>query len=133
MKISVSEVLGSVNTQLPEKIQLYMTGLLKSEGKKSSVRMADQMGISHDKLYRSLNVEGLSYEEQQAFFIGLIRLFATKENPGHLCGDDTCIRRFARSMEGVDQMHSSIEERVVTGQCPVVLCWSNGEVTIPVA
>jgi SRSO17 transposase len=132
METSISQVFASVNSMLPEKNQLYITGLLMTDGKKNCSRMARGMGISKDKINRSLNSDSLTKISQE-ILLKYINTLATFEDQGHLIGDDTVLKRFGPHIEGVDKMYSSLEEKIVLGQCPVVLAWSNGEVTIPIA
>lgn len=133
MKLSINEVFKTVNISLPKNVQIYFMGLLTTEGKKTCTRMADQLSVSHDLINRSLNDASFSYHEQQLLFIELVNLIATPENPGHLCGDDTCMRRHSAKMQGVSYMHSGVDNKIVKGQSPVILAWSNSEVIIPIA
>ncbi len=132
MLISVKRIFEQVNSFIPKKIQLYIKGLVLCEGKKTCTKLGEEMGVSHDKINRCLQSK-LTYEDQQFFLINLIKDLELDNSESYLIGDDTCLRHYSKIMEGVGLMYSSIDKIIVRGHSLVVLCWSNGKITIPIA
>lgn len=92
--------------------------------------MASVLGRgSHDQFTRILS--RIASARQTLLMLAASRLFGVLKG-GVLIIDDTVIKKqFARVIEYIFWVYSSKEERTVLGMNIVVLCWSNGTVTIP--
>lgn len=123
---SVKNVLKKWN-----KCCLFIKGMLSSAKQKTCTGLGKVLGVSHDVL---LNILANQYYEEMnhEFLIATVLQHASPHNRGYLIIDDTCIAKpYSRIMEGVGQLYSSLTRKPVKGYGHVVICWSNGEVTIP--
>lgn len=109
----------------------YLTGLL-SVGETATCTALARMkrGISHDGLNRLLRRERLDW---QTLLSSLVLSMTGMLSMGYLIIDDTVIdKTFARAIEGMAHVFSSKENRSILGLSVVVLCWSNGIITVPI-
>lgn len=108
----------------------YLTGLLSVAETATATALARMTrGTSHDGLTRLLNRERLDW---QTLLSSIAMSIAGVLSAGYLILDDTVIdKMFARTIEGIAWVFSSKENRAILGLSVVVLCWSNGTITIP--
>jgi putative transposase len=111
----------------------YVLGLILSKSGKTCSMIASLFGISHDVIYRFLSAN----EELTVLFpdlmINLVNYFHALK-PGWLIIDDTSLsKNFAKFIEGVYWVYNSSLGRPEYGLCIVVIAWSNGDITIPIA
>ncbi|MBI5470068.1 transposase [Candidatus Kaiserbacteria bacterium] len=108
----------------------YLTGLLSvAERATCAALVRMQRGISHDGLTRLLQRETLDW---QTLLSSIVASIVGRLSTGYLIIDDTVIdKTFARAIEGIAWVYSSKENRSILGLSVVVLCWSNGTVTVP--
>lgn len=86
---------------------------------------------SHDGLARVLNGKKFCWQILLQNFI--LRTFG-KLQGGYLMIDDTIIsKKFARSIENIAWLYDSKIGKSILGLNIVVIAWSNGEITIPLA
>lgn len=86
---------------------------------------------SHDSLSRILKSKAF---EWQTLLQTLVLRIAGKLQGGYLVIDDTVLdKSFAKIIENVSWIFCSKENRAVLGLNLVVLCWSNGTYTLPLA
>lgn len=109
----------------------YVTGLLVRVHNANCVRLAASVGVSHDHLSRVLKTsDGRVFSHVSTLILKTLGNFSS----GSLVIDDTTISKlFARIIEGCSWLWSSNDERVVFGYQVVVLLWSNGTISIPLA
>lgn len=116
-----------------EKILSYVTGLLKTPDKKSCKNMSTVLGLSHDLLTRFFLCSQTLTSMLPGLLVSLINKFSGNENRGYLIIDDTGIPKiYAKIIGGVHRVMNvclGIPQQNIT---IVVLCWSNGMVTIPI-
>lgn len=108
----------------------YLTGLL-SIGETATCTALARMtrGTSHDGFTRLVQRETLDW---QTLLSSIVASVVGKLSTGYLIIDDTVIdKTFARAIEGIAWVFSSKENRSILGLSVVVLCWSNGTITIP--
>lgn len=109
----------------------YLTGLLSVAESANCTALARITRQSHDRLSRILKHQRI---EWQTLLSALVLRIAGKLQGGYLVIDDTVIdKSFARTIENLAWIYSSKENRVVLGLNVVLLGWSNGATTIPLA
>lgn len=117
---------------MPLKILPYLRGLLTVSEPANCVSLARVLKhISHDRLSRILNDKAF---EWQTLLQALVLRIIGKLQGGYLVIDDTVINKsFAKSIEKLSWIFCSKENRAVLGLNLVVLVWSNGPFTLPLA
>lgn len=108
----------------------YVSGLLSVSESATCLSLARVVkNTSHDCLSRILNNRTLEWKTLlQATVLRIIG----KLQGGYLIIDDTVINKsFAKQIENMSWMFCSKENRSVLGLNLVVLCWSNGTITLP--
>ncbi len=118
-------------TMLPLNAIAYIKGLLCALENKNCATLSRFALMSHDSLTRVLNGKGIDWQTLLQHL--LLRTFG-KLQGGYLLIDDTVIRKqFAKVIEGLSWIFDSEEKRTVLGLNIVLIAWSNGVVTIPLA
>lgn len=118
---------------MPTKIVSYIKGLLSVSEDATCTAMARVLNeeSSHDNLSRILKDKKLEWQILLSSF--LLRIFG-KLRDGFLIIDDTVIdKSFAKVIENISWMFCSKKNKSVLGLNIVVLVWSNGIITIPLA
>lgn len=116
---------------MPIKILTYIKGLLIVSETATCTAISRVVGRSHDNLSRILQDTKL---EWQTLLSSFIRKILGKLSNGYLMIDDTVINKsFATVIENLSWVFCSKAGRSVLGINIVVLAWSNGAVTIPLA
>lgn len=116
---------------MPFKIFTYVKGLLVVSERATCTAMARVTRKSHDSLSRILTDTRL---EWQTLLSSLLRKILGKLDDGYLMIDDTVINKsFAKTIENISWVFCSKQGRSVLGLNIVVLAWSNGIVTLPLA
>lgn len=117
---------------MPLKIFAYIKGLLAVSETANCVCMSRIVGSgSHDRLSRILNNAKL---EWQTLLQSLVLRIVGKLSDGFLIIDDTVLdKSFAKVIENLHWVFCSKKNKSVFGLNIVVLCWSNGTLTIPLA
>jgi hypothetical protein len=109
----------------------YVLGLILSKGKRVCTNIADQMGVSHDSIYRYLSKNADLMAHFPDLMIKLAEHFHAIK-PGWLVIDDTAISKIhAKYIEGVHWIYNSSISRPEKGLCIVVIAWTNGDIIIP--
>lgn len=108
----------------------YLSGILSLGETVTCTALARMIkGTSHDGLTRLLQHKTLDW---QTLLSSIIASITGRLSTGYLIIDDTVIdKTFARAIEGIAWVYSSKENRSILGLSVVVLCWSNGTVTVP--
>ena len=118
---------------MPKVILAYLEGIFYSPSKLTCTLMASVLGNrgGHDQFTRLLS--HAASVGQTLLTAIVFRLFGELKG-GFLIIDDTVIKKqFSRSIQNVFWVYSSKETRSVLGMNFVLLTWSNGTVTIPLA
>lgn len=117
---------------MPLKIIPYLQGLLCVLEPANCVALARVVKrVSHDSLSRILKSRQF---EWQILLQAAISRIGGKLQDGYLVVDDTVIdKSFAKVIENISWIFSSKENRVVLGLNLVILAWSNGTITLPLA
>lgn len=116
---------------LPNNVINYIKGLMCVFENATCVALSEIGRCSHDSLARVLKREKFCWQTLLQNFI--LRTFG-KLQGGYLMIDDTIIgKQFARRIENVAWLFDSKVGRSVLGIDLVLIAWSNGEVTIPLA
>ena len=130
----VSHINQDVNCFDLKHSKKLVVGMLLSNGRKTCLNMANECFISHDVLQSILNSSVTSIEELNFFLISMTKLHSNKKGKACLIVDDSALRKqFASILEGLGFVYDSIIEKEVKGYKLVVICWTNQEVTIPIA
>lgn len=116
---------------MPLKIFTYVKGLLAVSEAATCTAMSRVVVASHDSLTRILQDTKL---EWQILLSSFVRKILGKLSDGYVMIDDTVINKsFAKVIDGLAWVFCSKEGRSVLGLNIVVLAWSNGAITIPLA
>jgi len=116
---------------LPKNVIHYIKGLMCVFENANCVSLSAVAAVSHDRLARVLNKEKFCWQTLLQNF--LVRTFG-KLQDGYLMIDDTVIsKQFARKIENVAWIFDSSVGRSILGINLVMIAWSNGKVTIPLA
>jgi len=117
---------------MPVKILEYIKGLLTVSEKATCVALSRILGnYSHDSLTRILKDKRL---EWQTLLLSLVLKILGKLKDGWLIIDDTVIdKSFAKAIENLAWVFCSKKGKRLQGLNIVVLAWSNGIITIPLA
>ena len=116
---------------MPLPILVYIKGLLAVAEPANCVSMARVLRVAHDRLSKILNDHQLAW---QTLLHSLVLRIIGKLSAGYLILDDTVIdKSFAKVVENLAWVFSSKKNTSVFGLNIVVLCWSNGTLTIPLA
>ena len=129
----MKKILEKFNKKIKKSFFYYVLGLILNKERKTCVNIARYFGISHDFLYRFLSKTNLLIPIFPKLMISMVKHFS-KEKPGWLIIDDTTISKtFARHIEGAFEIFNTALGRKDRGLCIVVIAWTNGEETIPLA
>jgi len=116
---------------LPKNVIHYIKGLMCVFENANCVSLSEVAKCSHDSLARVLNGKKFCWQTLLQNF--LVRTFG-KLQDGYLMIDDTVIsKQFARKIENVAWIYDSSVGRSILGINLVMIAWSNGKVTIPLA
>ena len=116
---------------MPKKVLSYVSGLLSVSEQATCVALSRVVGLSHDSLSRTLKSSQFAW---QTLLRGLVLRVFGKLSGGYLIIDDVVLKKsYAKVIENLAWVYCSKEQRSVLGLNLVVLCWSNGTVTIPLS
>jgi len=116
---------------MPITVLHYVAGLLSVSEQATCAAIARVVGLSHDRLSRTLKDRKFEWQTLLRAFI--FRSFGNLSG-GHLIIDDVVLNKcYARCIENLSWVYCSKEQRSVLGLNLVVLCWSNDTLTIPLA
>lgn len=114
---------------MPKYIFSYIRGLIQSH-KVSATALARQFNLSHDGITRMLTTR---FPWKRLLILVIQRLFGILKG-GYIIVDDTILakpygKRFAEACFA----YSTCLKKAVFGYHIVVLCWTNGLITIPLS
>lgn len=114
--------------QLPEFIVAYATALLSAPWRFTLVYLSAFSGTSHDFLTRGL-------KQKYSFKQLLKTLLSTRQlNQGYLIIDETDVdKSFGKKIPCLGWIFSHRKNKYIFGLHIVVVCWTNQQVTIPLA
>jgi len=117
---------------MPTKIFVYIRGLLTVSERATCVALSRVLSEkSHDSLTRILNDTKLEWQTLLHSFV--LRIIGKLQN-GYLMIDDTVIdKSFSKVIQNTAWIFCSKKNKKILGLNIVVLAWSNGTVTIPIA
>ncbi|MCX6764029.1 MAG: transposase [Candidatus Moranbacteria bacterium] len=116
---------------LPQNAAKYLKGLLCVFENATCAALSEISKNSHDSLARVLNGKKFCWQILLQNFI--LRTFG-KLQGGYLIIDDTIIsKQFAKSIENIAWLFDSKIGKSILGLNIVLIAWSNGEATIPLA
>lgn len=116
---------------LPQNVINYIKGLMCVFENANCVSLAYVAGCSHDSLTRVLMGRKLCWQTLLTKFI--LRTVG-KLQGGYLMIDDTIIsKNFAKKIENLSWIFDSKIGKSILGLQLVLLAWSNGKITIPLA
>ena len=116
---------------LSKNVISYLKGLMCVFENATCVALSEVSKNSHDNLTRVLNGKEFCWQTLLQNF--LLRTFG-KLQAGYLIIDDTIIsKRFAKHIENVAWLFDSKVGKSILGLNLVMIAWSNGEITIPLA
>jgi len=116
---------------LPKNTIEYLKGLLCVFENANCASLARIAECSHDSLSRVLNNKSVRWQTLLQHLI--VRTFGNLQG-GYLMIDDTVItKQFAKKIEALSWIFCSKINRSVLGLNLVLIAWSNGNITIPLA
>ncbi len=116
---------------LPKNAIVYIKGLMCVFENANCVSLARIVNCSHDNLTRILKTRKLVWQILLSSFI--LRIFGKLQN-GYLIIDDTVVSKvFAKKIENLSWVYCSKVSKVIQGLDMVMLAWSDGKITIPLA
>ncbi len=116
---------------LPKNAVSYIKGLICVFENANCSSLARVVNCSHDSLARVLNGRKFCWQTLLQNF--LLRTFG-KLQEGYLIIDDTVVSKiFAKKIENLSWVYCSKIGKVIQGLDIVMLAWSNGKLTIPLA
>jgi len=116
---------------LPNGVLNYVKSLMCVFENANCVSLSMIARCSHDRLSRVLNNEKLSWQTLLKSFIS--RTFG-RLHEGWLIIDDTIIsKQFAKRIENISWIFDSKIKKSILGLNLVLIAWSNGKITIPLA
>lgn len=128
MKLSLEKFLGKATIHLNR----YAKGVLLTMGKKSCEEMGSFLGISHDKIYRSMIFISGHISFVHELSLQIIKEL-TRESLGWLVIDDTAITKvYSKLIQGVVWMYNVLIGKEQKQFNILVLAWTNGSITIPI-
>jgi len=120
------------NNFLTRFIKNYVLGLFICVGKKNCNTISTAMGVSYYSVYRSFWHFKRRKKEILNYFINLVHLHATKENPGILVVDSTQIKKmYSKKSDLICYDRNGSMKTVLKGISCVVAAWTNGRIVIP--
>ena len=127
------EIVEKLTKKIKKSFLLYTLGMFLSVERRSCVQIARFWKISHDFLYRFLSKADLFLPVFPTLTMSLIKHFS-EQKKGWLIIDDTIVSKLYSSfLAGIWQIFNPTTKSRDRGLCLVVLAWSNGNVTIPIA
>jgi len=115
-----------------EKMGKYICGLLSGAKQKTFKQMAAALSVSYNVLNRSLESEDHEITFMEWDSIKLIKKHITFANQGHFIIDDSVvIKEYAKKMDLISPVFSSLKSKMVKGYVYVFVVWTNGIITIP--
>lgn len=116
---------------LPKNVINYLKGLICVFENANCVSLSKITKSSHDSLTRVLNGKKFCWQTLLQNFI--LRTFG-KLQGGYLIIDDTVIsKQFAKKIENLAWIFDSKIKKSILGINMVMIAWSNGKITIPLA
>jgi len=129
----MKKLLPILSKKIKESFVFYSLGLILNKENRTCSKLAITVNKSHDFLYRFLLKSNLFIPIFPSLMLSIINHFS-KDVEGWLILDDTFLSKvFSRLLEGVYTLFNNSMSRPEKGLCLVVLAWSNGKVTIPIA
>ena len=126
-------IVGLKSQKVKNLLSNYIIGLTITLGKKNCVSIAQFLGIYHDSIYRFLS-QSISFSHIFPQIMLAIVSHFSKHSKGWFIIDDTCIGKpYAKLLEGLALIYNSCLGHSEKGYSLVILCWSNGNITIPIA
>jgi putative transposase len=109
----------------------YIQGLVSCIGRANCVKLAQHVGVSHDRLTKLLNTTNIDWTSVLTSV--MFRIFGSIVG-GYLIIDETTIdKSYAKIIEGCNWIWSSKGSRFVFGYHVTLLLWSSDSITIPLA
>jgi hypothetical protein len=126
---------ATIKTKILDTIILYTILLITTKERKTCVMLARHSETTHDRLNRLLKYgrECKDYLTQKAIASIKARVEITGIK-GWLVGDDTLINKpFSRYITTSSEQYDTVKHVAEMAICPVVLAWTDGFCTIPIA
>lgn len=116
---------------LPKNVINYIKGLMCVFENANCISLSKITECSHDSLTRVLNGKKFCWQTLLQNFI--LRTFGRLQD-GYLMIDDTVIsKQFAKRIENIAWIFDSKIKKSILGLNLVLIAWSNGKVTVPLA
>jgi hypothetical protein len=125
-------MIANQSNDVKKVIKNYVQPLIFCVGKRTFTNMANFLGISHDAINRTLE-QAVGLEQEISYELVQTANTHAMRKKGFLIIDDSNLsKKYSKEIEGVAKVYGCAERRSALGYCVVALCWSNGEVTIPI-
>jgi len=114
--------------------QKYILGLLLSTGKKNCTAMSSDLGVPYNSIYKYFDDFEYQKDNVKNFLVNMVKLYATKENPGILVADTSQILKlYAKKIRVLCYGFNNSIKFAARGISCVTSVWTNGKIVIPLS
>ena len=119
--------------QLNHALNLYVSNVSNTNGKKNCSQMALENNISHDELYRAQTFLSKKLLHLKPLLLG-IGIGMAKQKQGWLVADVTYIsKKHSKHTEGAGLGYSGSSKEVENGLSLIMVMWTDGRIKVPLA
>jgi hypothetical protein len=119
--------------QLNGALNLYVSNLSSTNGKKNCVQMATENNISHDELYRAQTFLTKKLIHLNPLLLSLGVGLAMRKQ-GYLVADLSLISKtHSKKIEGAGWGYSGSKDDTDKGLMLIIIMWTNGHIKVPLA
>ena len=119
--------------QLNQVLNLYVSNVSNTNGKKNCSQMATENNISHDELYRAQTFLSKKLLHLKPLLLG-IGIGMAKQKQGWLIADVTYIsKKYSKHTEGAGLGYSGSSKEIENGLSLIIIMWTDGRIKVPLA
>lgn len=119
--------------QLNQVLNLYVSNVSNTNGKKNCSQMAIENDISHDELYRAQQFLSKKLLHLKPLLLG-IGIGIAKQKQGWLIADVTHIsKKYSKHTEGAGRGYSGSSKEIKNGLSLIIIMWTDGRIKVPLA
>ena len=123
----------SLEYLLTKSMKIYISGLFICPNKKNCSTISIEKGVSYNSVHKCFDEFKVQRQEMiQSFLVNLVKMYATKENPGVLVIDPTQIDKiYGKKSKLICYDYNGSRKSVLKGMTCVTAVWTNTKVVIP--